>query len=420
MPLTLSVEQGISIRAGWYLDKILGKQQKDQKHIMRYWSIAGMLWLLSCGVVAQDNWVGQFASDVKREVRQRNIPGYAFAVVSDPQREQVFTYGNRTYNGQPINGDTLFRLASVSKTFTSALTTKLVEQGKLQWSLPVSKLAPDYPFLPELANTLTLNHIISQSSGYMPNAYDNLIEANYSVKRVLNELAGLQPICKPGQCYTYQNALFGVVAEGLDQGLHQNYGQLLTQHLLLPLDMQRTSIGRTPLVGDDNWAEPHVLIGRGKWRKVKVREDYYRFAPAAGINTSIKDMTQWLRLMLGYYPHILSDYAIEEMISPRVRTSRELYRRHWRDHLNDAHYGLGWRIYDFDGERLAHHGGWVKGYRADISFAPDHGVGLILLMNAESNLVNEIIVNFWRQHFELAKIRGAATPVISANTESRP
>lgn len=387
---------------------------------MRYWSFAGILWLVSLAVPAQENWVGQFAEEVKREVRQRNIPGYAFAVVSDQQTDQVFTYGHTSYGGQPVNEDTLFRLASVSKTFTSVLTTKLVEQGKLQWSLPVSKLAPDYPFLPELADSLTLNHIISQSSGYMPNAYDNLIEANYSVKRVLNELAGLQPICKPGQCYTYQNALFGVISESLSQGSQQNYGQLLTQHLLLPLNMKRTSIGRQPLIADDNWAKPHVLIGRGKWRKVKVREDYYRFAPAAGINTSIKDMTQWLRLMLGYYPHILSDFAIEELITPRVHTSRELYRRHWREHLKDAHYGLGWRIYDFDGERLAHHGGWVKGYRADISFSPEYGIGLVLLMNAESNLVNEIIVNFWQQHFELAKIRQKMPAVISANAQSKP
>lgn len=382
---------------------------------MRYWSLAGVLWLFSLAASAQDNWVGQFAEEVKREARQRNIPGYAFAVVSANQPEQIFTYGHRTYGGQPIDETTLFRLASVSKTFTSVLTTKLVEQGKLHWSLPVSQLAPDYPFLPELANSLTLNHIISQSSGYMPNAYDNLIEANYPVKRVLNELAGLQPICKPGKCYTYQNALFGVLSEGLNHGLQQNYGQLLTQHLLMPLNMKRTSIGRQPLITDENWAQPHVLIGRAKWRRVKVREDYYRFAPAAGINTSIRDMTQWLRLMLGYYPHILSDYAIEDVLTPRIRTSRELYRRHWRDHLNDAHYGLGWRIYDFDGQRLAHHGGWVKGYRADVSFAPDHGVGLVLLMNAESNVVNEIIVNFWQQHFELVKIRARALPAISAS-----
>ena len=47
----------------------------------------------------------------------------------------------------------------------------------------------------------------------MPNAYDNLIEANYPLKRVLNQLAGLKPLCEPGECYTYQNALFGVIEE---------------------------------------------------------------------------------------------------------------------------------------------------------------------------------------------------------------
>ena len=76
-----------------------------------------------------------------------------------------------------------------------------------------------------------------------------------------------------------------------------------------------------------------------------------------------------------------------------------MYRRGWRSHLNDAHYGLGGRIYDFDGHALNYHGGWVKGYRADVSFAPDDGVGYAMLMNAESNLINQFTAQLWDKYF---------------------
>ena len=57
---------------------------------------------------------------------------------------------------------------------------------------------------------ILLRHLIGQSAGFMPNAYDNLIEANYKRPRVLRELGKLNSICKPGYCYTYQNALFSL------------------------------------------------------------------------------------------------------------------------------------------------------------------------------------------------------------------
>lgn len=375
-----------------------------------------LFWLLLFCTVsptsnAQDNWLGAFADEVKKAARQKAVPGYAFVVVSTGQPDQVFVQGKTERKGkQNVDQDTIFRLASVSKTFTSVLAAKLVEQGKLSWDQPVSKLAPDVPFKPELANKMTLGHILSQSSGYMPNAYDNLIEADYPVKRVLNELAGLKPICAPGNCYTYQNALFAVVEEGLNNSLQQNYAQLLQENLLMPLGMSRSGVGRQALMRDENWAKPHVLLAKNRWHTVSVSEDYYRFAPAAGVNASIRDMGQWAKLMLGQYPHLLSSHAIDQLVTPKVRTRKELRRRHWREHLKEAHYGLGWRVYEFDGELLVHHSGWVKGYRADIGFSPKYNTAMVFLMNAESNLMNEITVNFWADFFEQMKIRAQAAP----------
>ena len=73
-----------------------------------------------------------------------------------------------------------------------------------------------------------------------------------------------------------------------------------------------------------------------------------------------------------------------ELTRKRVRTSRELQRKGWRDFLSDAHYGLGWRIYSVDGQELVTHSGWVSGFVAQVAYSPAHDTGLALLLNAVS------------------------------------
>jgi beta-lactamase class C len=104
--------------------------------------------------------------------------------------------------------------------------------------------------------------------------------------------------------------------------------------------------------------------------------------------------------MLGEMPHVVSHALIEKVTTPLVRTKSELNRKNWRKNLKNAHYGLGWRIYDFAGYKLNYHGGWVRGYRADIAFAPEQQVGYVMLMNAESNLINEFTAQFWQRYFK--------------------
>lgn len=350
--------------------------------------------------MALENWTADFAAQVKQASRKERIPGYAFAIVKPNAQVAFFTNGLTHAKGKPVDENTLFRLASVSKTFTSVLTAKLVQQGQLKWNLPLQQLVPNIDF-PALGNEITLQHILSQSTGYMPNAYDNLIEANYSVDRVLKQLAKLDPICQPGKCYTYQNTLFAAVDKGLYQQTEKHYQTLLHEQLFEPLQMATASVGLKPLVQADNWARPHAKVSKGKYVQTRVKPSYYRYASASGINASITDMSKWLKLMLGHYPSILSEYQIEKLIEPKTLTTKELHRRHWQGHLNTAYYGLGWRVYDFEGEQLIHHGGWVSGYRADVSFAPKFGVGLVFLMNAESNLINQFRVNFWQKAFKM-------------------
>ncbi|MGS2719163.1 serine hydrolase domain-containing protein [Paraglaciecola aestuariivivens] len=364
--------------------------------------------------LAADPWLQEFAKDVQQKAQRKNLPGYAFAYIQKGKPAQVVVYGKDSAKGAPIDLDTVFRLASVSKTFTSMLMAKYVAQKQLDWQVPVGQLVPEFSAKP-VSNQLVLSHIIGQSSGYIPNAYDNLIEANYSVERVLTMLSELEPLCQPGQCYTYQNALFAVVDSYFKQH-HSSYSQALNQAIIEPLKMPHASVGKAALMGSKKWAKPHVAISKNRWRTVRVRDDYYRYAPAAGVNASMRDMVIWMRALLGEMPEVVPTELVKQVTQPLTKSKKETYRRQWRQYLTDAHYGLGWRVYEFAGHTLNYHGGWVQGYRSDVAFSPEFGVGYVMLMNAESNLINEFTPEFWARCFEQLKQASAEAGQPSTKT----
>lgn len=341
------------------------------------------------------HWINQYTQNLITQAKKFNIPGFAIVVVQKGQPAEFRYFGVTEKNGTAINKDTVFRLASVSKTFTATLVAKQNSKKLIDWQTPVASLTPQFSLDNYQSQPLLLRHIIGQSAGFMPNAYDNLIEANYKRTRVLTELGKLDSICKPGYCYTYQNAIFGVLEEYYENQ-KSSYSEQLSMHLLSPLKM-KSSVGKSALESSPQWAKPHAAIARNKWRKVKVKNDYYRYAPAAGVNASISDMEIWLRAMLLERPDIVNAQMIEQMTQPRVQTRNELRRREWRKHLRTAHYGLGWRVYNFKGIKLNYHGGWVQGYRADVAFSPSIDTGIAILMNAESNLINTVSAQFWEQ-----------------------
>ncbi|MCY7294996.1 beta-lactamase family protein [Alteromonas sp. a30] len=372
--------------------------------MFRFSHIAYFLIVFCCAFtrVAQaqtEVWLDAFLNKVEQQVSKAKVPGYSMVYVEAGEEPRYFSYGLTEAKGKPVDEFTLFRLASVSKTFTGGLAGKLVEQGKLDWQTSISQLAPEFGWDQAGKANITLEHVLSQSSGLVPNAYDNLIEANYSFNRILNKLADLQPLCQPGECYTYQNALFGVLEHHFRLN-NVSYSKLLEEELLKPLNMRYTSVGKSPLESSTTWAKPHVLTRNKTWRKTRVSNSYYRFAPAAGVNTNATDMGIWLKAMLGERPDVISSKVVNDITTPRVRTTRELRRRGWRGHIQDAHYGYGWRVYDFDGHKLNYHSGWVKGYRAEVAFSPETGAGFAILMNAESNIINQIGAEFWISYFD--------------------
>lgn len=337
----------------------------------------------------------------KAGMKNKKIPGAAYAIVEMGKPLQMGTYGTRSKGKNlPVTTDTVFRLASVSKTFSSSLVAMLIEEGQLSLDTKVTPYAPAFQLKKKgHAERLELQHLLSHSVGLIPNAYDNMIEDGWDLPKILPRFKRLSPVCSPGACYGYQNIAFSLVKPIVESTSDNSFEALIAQRILVPLGMKNASIGMDGYLGQTDRAEPHLNTRRG-WYQTKVKPDYYRLSPAAGVNASISDMVKWVEGYLGWYPEVISPGVIEMVTEKRIRTKRELYKRQWRPYLSDAHYGLGWRIYDFGDHEIIMHAGGVAGFRSIVSFSQELGVGLVILMNAESRIVDDLTAEFWEERFD--------------------
>jgi beta-lactamase class C len=368
--------------------------------------------LLSIGAVVcwSDAWAAlpdldAFDRHFREVLAEHAIPGGAYAVVGGGRVLRVEGHGLRAVGGaQAVDADTVFRLASVSKTFAGPLAVQLAQEGRLDLADSLADQLPSLRFKrAELSQRLRVEDLLGQSTGLVPNAYDNLIDDGVALARILPRFRELDAICAPRSCYSYQNIAFAQVEPILARAGGAGYAELVEQRLFHPLGMQRASFGLEALVGEPNHARPHRRA-QGRWIEADLKPGYYQLAPAAGVNASARDLAQWLLAQMGAQPEVLAATVIETVTKPRVRTPRELKRRLWGQLLSEAHYGLGWRIYAIDKDALIYHSGWVKGYVAEIAWSPRHQLGLAVLLNAESPAIGRISTSFW------AEVHGRAAP----------
>jgi beta-lactamase class C len=358
-------------------------------------------------LAAEQELASRFAAYFSSQFTKTGITGAAFAVASPEGTVRIGTAGyTDTSQSRHIDENTTFRVASVSKTFAAGLTALLIRDGNFSWEDPVTTYVPGFRINGDTAK-VQIQHVLGQSTGLIPHAYDNLIEDGVSIERIQEQYRNLAYICSPGECYSYQNSIFSLIQPVIENTTRQSYADLMQDRIFRPLDMRTASVGYGPFINNPNHASPHVK-SRDRWKTVTVKPNYYRVAPAAGVNASVADMGKWLTAQMGGNPAVIDPDAVAWLTRPRVKTVRDTQRKFWRDMVSDAHYGLGWRVYQLGSHEIIYHSGWVSGYRADIAWSEEHKIGIAILMNVEDNSISELTTTFWQMAFDMLE---PVTPV---------
>jgi len=160
-------------------------------------------------------------------------------------------------------------------------------------------------------------------------------------------------------------------------------GPRITHRIFGPLGMSRTVTSTLPLAGMSNVATPHVRV-EGQVQGVAWR-NLDNVGPAGSINSSAAEMLPWLRLHLRGGEHdgvrILSEEALEEILTPNnvIRRSQEQRERVPETHLQS--YALAWRLQDYRGHLWIGHGGAIDGMRAEVALIPELELGVVVLSN---------------------------------------
>lgn len=320
------------------------------------------------------------------------VPGLSMSIVQGGQVLSARGYGvTDVSNPEPVDAHTVFRIASLSKAFAGTLAGVLVEDGLLRWDSRIIDHVPGFALRdPAATQSLTVAHVLSHQVGLTYNAFDRDVEANADYHTLTRKLSGAPLTCLPGQCYAYQNVAFSLIGDVVFAATGDFYEQSVEKRLLKPLGMHDASLGLHGIMGSNRWARPHVRSRNG-WAALTPKPTYYRVAPAAGVNASAADMAQWLLAHTGHRTDVLSKPLLATLHAPLVSTPGELRSGWRRERLNAAGYGLGWRVFDYQGHTVVFHAGAVQGYRALLALLPERDMGVSILWNGESTLPSGLL-----------------------------
>lgn len=341
----------------------------------------------------------QYQRGLKQALKEEKVPGAAWAIVKDGVVATTGAYGLKKAGGtDPVDPNTLFRIASLSKGITGVLAGRIVESGLLKWSAPYCEFQPNQPHSGIAGlETLELQHFLTHTTGLPRHTYSNLLNAGRSYANILGLLPQVEPVHPPGVYHNYQNVLFNLSADMLEAATGMTFESLAEHLLFQPLDMHRASVGFSAFVEDNNKAMPHRRTAES-YAPSEVEPNYYEVPAAAGVNASINDMAKWLVALSGHRETVLSEPLLESVLCPVVPIpAARIMHANW-DNLDAGYYAMGWRVFEVEGQRIIGHSGYVNGFRAEIAFMPDKDLGIVILSNAPNQVVGDAVPHFFDLH----------------------
>lgn len=346
-------------------------------------------------------YLENFEQDFVEGLHSERIPGAAVAIVKDGRVVLQKGFGVKEI-GKPeeVDEHTVFRLGSVSKGFASVLTGVLVDEGIVDWEVPVSYYLRNFKLKdPVQTDRVEVRHLLSHTSGLPRHAYTNLVEDGLTLDRIIPRLKLVPLIAKEGEQLSYQNAAYSAIEKVLEVQTNTDFNTLLEERLFKPLAMNYSSASYDSIRYSANKALPHVYYSRSRGRvPISITEKYYNAVSSGGINASASDMGKWLLLLTGNHPEVISDETLGKIYTPLATLNNRRYSRHWSG-VNESHYGMGWRVLDNHGQKIVYHGGYVNGYRSEIAFSPDDGIGICILINTGSSYPLTVIPDQF-EHFK--------------------
>ncbi len=326
---------------------------------------------------------------VQRFAEQRRVPGWAYGIVVDGRLEHVVAGGLRHIERRaPTDTATVFRIASMSKSFAAVAILQLRDAGKLSLDDPAERYVPE---LRELryassdAPRITIRHLLTHSAGFPEdNPWgDQQLDATEEAFSTMMR-GGIPFSTAPGTAYEYSNYGFAILGRIVRNVAGVPYAQYLRERILLPLGMRHTYLESSDVPAERlaygyRWEDE-------QWRLEPPLPDG-AFGVMGGMLTTPADLARWVAFMLDAWP--ARDGADAGPLSRASRREMQQIQRYsgLSTFVNGASlasnaggYGYGLRVNEnCDFRTIVSHTGGLPGYGSLMRWLPDEGVGIIAL-----------------------------------------
>ena len=321
------------------------------------------------------------------------VPGIAWGVLIDGQLVHTGTAGVRETAGRsPVTVDTVFRIASMTKSFTALCILKLRDEGRLSLEDPAERYVPElsglkYPTAD--SPKITIRHLLSHSEGFPEdNPWGDqqlaVTEAQFSAMMK----GGIPFSNPPGVAYEYSNYGFAILGRIVSRVSGMTYEQYVTANILRPLGMTATTLeaGKVP---EDRLAHGY------RWEDNQWKEEpplpHGAFGAMGGMLTSTRDLGRYVAFLMSAWPPRdspdsgpVTRASLREMQQmTRVRPATVTGGTNGTPVvLNSLGYGYGLGVRQTcDIKSIVSHSGGLPGFGSQMRWLVEEGVGFIAMGN---------------------------------------
>jgi len=338
----------------------------------------------SVAAAAINDPVAELDAFIARTLKEYQVPGAAVAVVRDGKVALVKGYGVRDVSKPGgVDENTIFQLASVTKTLTAAAAATVVDEGKLDWDKPIFNYLPEFAgYDAYMTRWLTERDLLAQRTGWPAFTGDQLDSFGYDRAEILRRLRFFKPRYSLREVAQYSNPGFFVAGEVAARCAKQSWNDLVEQSLFRPLQMSRSGTVIKALQ-DPNAPAAHALVD-GKVAIVEPSELDITGAASSGTSTAA-DMSKLLLMFVnkGTYngKRILKPETVAEIFKRSMVSAIDFTDLPPISDATGFYYGLGVGSYDYAGHQIIEKGGALAGVRTSIVMVPDKNAGIVVLAN---------------------------------------
>ena len=289
--------------------------------------------------------------------KELGIPGISLAIVKDDQIIYLKGLGYKNFEQKlPVTPDTRFAIGSASKAFTAMLVAIAADEGKLSFDDSPKKFLPYFTLKDtDAAAKITIRDLLAHRSGL--NRTDLAMVTGVLNREELIKVAGMaKPTAKLGEKFQYQNVMYAAAGEVVAKAENSTWDKLIANRIFKPLGMKNSDTAVAAMQKSRDFSFGYDYTPSTKVTRLLPQREIGAVAPAGAINSSARDMAQWLRLMLANGSingrRLVSEKNFDELVRKQINIA------------GPVDYGLGWFLRTWNGHKVVEHGGNIDGFNA--------------------------------------------------------